>query len=87
MKTTFLEFEQPIADLEQKIDALRFVRDDSVFAEDGRVTLPQGPARHLYLEQTKGSAMHFQQHFPGDPTLDAWARDLTRQTTEQTCLN
>ena len=29
MKTTFLEFEQPIADLEQKIDALRFVRDDS----------------------------------------------------------
>ncbi len=64
-----------------------FVRDDSVFAEDGRVTLPRGPARHLYLEQTKGSAMHFQQHFPGDPTLDAWARDLTRQTTEQTCLN
>ncbi|MCX7275688.1 MAG: acetyl-CoA carboxylase carboxyltransferase subunit alpha [Burkholderiales bacterium] len=29
MKTTFLEFEQPIADLEQKIDSLRFVRDDS----------------------------------------------------------
>ena len=29
MKTTCLEFEQPIADLEQKIDALRFVRDDS----------------------------------------------------------
>lgn len=29
MKTTFLDFEQPIADLEQKIDALRFVQDDS----------------------------------------------------------
>ncbi|MGB7183261.1 MAG: acetyl-CoA carboxylase carboxyltransferase subunit alpha [Burkholderiaceae bacterium] len=29
MKQTFLEFEQPIADLEQKIDALRFVSDDS----------------------------------------------------------
>ncbi len=29
MKTTFLEFEQPIAELEQKIEALRFVQDDS----------------------------------------------------------
>ncbi len=29
MKTTFLEFEQPIAELEQKIESLRFVQDDS----------------------------------------------------------
>ncbi len=29
MKTTFLEFEQQIADLETKIDELRFVQDDS----------------------------------------------------------
>jgi len=29
MKTTFLEFEQPIADLESKIEQLRFVQDDS----------------------------------------------------------
>jgi len=29
MKTTFLEFEQPIAELENKIEALRFVQDDS----------------------------------------------------------
>ena len=29
MKTTFLEFEQPIAELESKIDELRFVQDDS----------------------------------------------------------
>jgi acetyl-CoA carboxylase carboxyl transferase subunit alpha len=29
MKTTFLEFEQPIAELEQRIDSLRFVQDDS----------------------------------------------------------
>ncbi|MDQ8022437.1 MAG: acetyl-CoA carboxylase carboxyltransferase subunit alpha [Moraxellaceae bacterium] len=29
MKTTFLEFEQPIADLETKIEELRFVQDDS----------------------------------------------------------
>lgn len=29
MKTTFLDFEQPIAELEAKIDELRFVQDDS----------------------------------------------------------
>ncbi|HUO43386.1 MAG TPA: acetyl-CoA carboxylase carboxyltransferase subunit alpha [Burkholderiales bacterium] len=29
MKTTFLEFEQPIAELEAKIDELRFAQDDS----------------------------------------------------------
>ena len=29
MKTSFLEFEQPIADLESKIEELRFVQDDS----------------------------------------------------------
>ncbi|MBA3253285.1 MAG: acetyl-CoA carboxylase carboxyl transferase subunit alpha, partial [Burkholderiaceae bacterium] len=28
-KTTFLDFEQPIAELEAKIDELRFVQDDS----------------------------------------------------------
>jgi len=31
MKTTFLEFEQPIAELEAKIDELRYVQDDSAF--------------------------------------------------------
>ncbi len=29
MKTSFLDFEQPVADLETKIDELRFVQDDS----------------------------------------------------------
>ena len=29
MKQTFLEFEQPIAELQQKIDELRFVHEDS----------------------------------------------------------
>jgi acetyl-CoA carboxylase carboxyl transferase subunit alpha len=29
LKTTFLEFEQPVADLEAKIEELRFVQDDS----------------------------------------------------------
>src|SRR5262249_58031389 len=29
MKTSFLDFEQPVAELEAKIDELRFVQDDS----------------------------------------------------------
>jgi len=29
MKTTFLDFEQPISELESKIEELRFVQDDS----------------------------------------------------------
>ena len=29
MKQTFLDFEQPIAELQQKIDELRFVHEDS----------------------------------------------------------
>src|SRR5215210_3217790 len=29
MKNTFLDFEQPIAELESKIDELRYVQDDS----------------------------------------------------------
>src|SRR5260364_319811 len=29
MKTTFLDFEQPVAELEARIDELRFVQDDS----------------------------------------------------------
>jgi len=31
MKTTFLDFEQPIAELEARIEELRFVQDDSAF--------------------------------------------------------
>jgi acetyl-CoA carboxylase carboxyl transferase subunit alpha len=31
MKTTFLDFEQPIAELEAKIDELRYVQDDSAY--------------------------------------------------------
>jgi acetyl-CoA carboxylase carboxyl transferase subunit alpha len=30
MKITFLDFEQPVAELENKIEELRFVQDDSV---------------------------------------------------------
>ena len=29
LKTTFLEFEQPVASLEEKIEELRFAQDDS----------------------------------------------------------
>ena len=37
MKTTFLDFEQPIADLEAKIEELRFVQDDSAVDISGEI--------------------------------------------------
>ena len=40
MKTTFLEFEQPIAELEGKVDELRYVQEDSaldISEESGRL--------------------------------------------------
>ena len=36
MKTTFLDFEQSIAELENKIEALRFVQDDLSLINIGR---------------------------------------------------
>ena len=40
MKTTYLDFEQPIAELEAKIEELRYVQDDSaddISEEIGRI--------------------------------------------------
>ena len=44
MKTSFLDFEQPIAELEQKIEELRFVQDDSL-ARLARLLKPGGEFR------------------------------------------
>jgi acetyl-CoA carboxylase carboxyl transferase subunit alpha len=49
MKTTFLDFEQPIAELESKIEALRFVQDDS--AVD--ISVEIGHLQKKSLELTK----------------------------------
>jgi acetyl-CoA carboxylase carboxyl transferase subunit alpha len=56
MKTTFLDFEQPLADLESKIEALRFVQEDSavdISEEIGRLEAKsQTLTRDLYAKLT-----------------------------------
>jgi acetyl-CoA carboxylase carboxyl transferase subunit alpha len=58
MKTSFLDFEQPIADLEAKIEELRFVQDDSavdISEEIGRLER-KAAADQGYLRQTDALA-------------------------------
>ena len=38
MKQTFLDFEQPIAELQQKIDELRYVHEDSAVDISDEIT-------------------------------------------------
>ena len=74
MKTTFLEFEQPIAELEAKIDELRYVQDDSaldISEEIGRLqkksnTLTKEIYGKLYAWQIAQVARHPQRPY----TLD-----------------
>jgi acetyl-CoA carboxylase carboxyl transferase subunit alpha len=47
MKTTFLDFEQPIAELESKIDELRYVQDDSALDISGDITRLQKKSQAL----------------------------------------
>ncbi len=47
MKTTFLEFEQPIAELEAKIEELRFVQDDSAVDISGEIARLQKKSQAL----------------------------------------
>jgi acetyl-CoA carboxylase carboxyl transferase subunit alpha len=50
MKTTFLEFEQPIAELEAKIDELRYVQDDSALDISEEITRQQKKSQALTKE-------------------------------------
>ena len=47
MKTTFLEFEQPVAELESKIEELRFVQDDSALDISEEIQRLQKKSRAL----------------------------------------
>ena len=47
MKTTFLDFEQSIAELEGKIDELRFVQDDSVLDISEEISRLQKKSQEL----------------------------------------
>jgi acetyl-CoA carboxylase carboxyl transferase subunit alpha len=50
MKTIFLEFEQPIAELETKIDELRFVQDDSALDISEEIARLQKKSQQLTKE-------------------------------------
>ena len=74
MKPTFLDFEQPIADLEQKIDSLRFVRDDSAvdIAEeiDRLQKKSQGLVKETYSKLTPWQVAQVARHPQRPYTLD-----------------
>ncbi len=74
MKTTFLDFEQAIADLEQKIEALRFVQDDSavdIAEEIGRLRKKsQALLKETYQKLTPWQVAMVARHPQRPYTLD-----------------
>src|SRR5574339_47831 len=50
MKTTFLDFEQPIAELEARIEQLRFVQDDSAVDISDEISRLQKKSQTLAKE-------------------------------------
>jgi len=73
-KTTFLDFEQPIAELEAKIEELRFVQDDSavdISEEISRLT-KKGHAltKDIYAKLTPWQIAHVARHPQRPYTLD-----------------
>ncbi|MGZ9067703.1 MAG: acetyl-CoA carboxylase carboxyl transferase subunit alpha, partial [Burkholderiales bacterium] len=74
MKTTFLEFEQPIAELETKIDELRYVQDDSavdISEEIGRLQKKsQTLAKEIYAKLSAWQIAQVARHPQRPYTLD-----------------
>ena len=74
MKTTFLDFEQPIAELEAKIEELRFVQDDSavdISEEIGRLQRKsQTLTREIYAKLTAWQIAQVARHPQRPYTLD-----------------
>jgi acetyl-CoA carboxylase carboxyl transferase subunit alpha len=74
MKTTFLEFEQPIAELETKIEELRFVQDDSavdISEEIQRLTKrSQSLTKDIYGKLTPWQVAQVARHPQRPFTLD-----------------
>ncbi|MBI4195325.1 MAG: acetyl-CoA carboxylase carboxyltransferase subunit alpha [Betaproteobacteria bacterium] len=74
MKTTFLDFEQPIAELEGKIDELRFVQDDSaldISEEIARLQKKsQALTREIYGKLTAWQIAQVARHPQRPYTLD-----------------
>jgi len=74
MKVSFLEFEKPIADLETKIDQLRFVQDDpavDISSEISRLEAKsQSLAKDLYAKLTPWQIAQVARHPQRPYTLD-----------------
>jgi acetyl-CoA carboxylase carboxyl transferase subunit alpha len=74
MKTNFLDFEQPIAELEQRIDELRFVQDDSavdISEEIGRLTKKsQSLTKEIYAKLSPWQVAQVARHPQRPYTLD-----------------
>lgn len=74
MKTTFLDFEQPIAELEAKIEELRYVQDDSavdISEEIGRLEAKsQSLTRDIYAKLTPWQIAQVARHPQRPYTLD-----------------
>jgi acetyl-CoA carboxylase carboxyl transferase subunit alpha len=74
MKTTFLEFEQPIADLEAKIEQLRFAQDDSavdISEEISRLEVKsQALTKDIYARLTSWQIAQVARHPQRPYTMD-----------------
>ncbi|MBV2233950.1 MAG: acetyl-CoA carboxylase carboxyltransferase subunit alpha [Sterolibacterium sp.] len=74
MKTTFLDFEQPIAELDAKIEALRFAQDDSaidISEEIGRLEVKsQNLLKDIYSKLTPWQSAQVARHPQRPYTLD-----------------
>ncbi len=74
MKQTFLDFEQPVAELEARIEELRFVQDDSaldISAEISKLTKKsQGLTKDIYAKLTAWQISQVARHPQRPYTLD-----------------
>ena len=81
MKTTFLDFEQPIAELEAKIEELRFVQDDSALDISEEIARLQAKSQSLlkdiYAKLTPWQVSQLARHPQRPYTLDYIAEVFT----------
>lgn len=81
MKTTFLDFEQPIAELENKIEALRFGQEDSavdISEEIDRLAeKSQSLTKEIYAKLTPWQIAQVARHPQRPYTLDYVAHIFT----------
>jgi acetyl-CoA carboxylase carboxyl transferase subunit alpha len=74
MKPTFLDFEQPIAELEEKIEQLRFVQDDSAVDISDEISRLEGKSqvltKDIYAKLTPWQVAQVARHPQRPYTLD-----------------